>query len=352
MCSYRYAILVLLTSVVEASVYSISESHSGQGFFSGFAFNTNEINSVQYVNQSYTPLLASVNSASNAVIQVDSENITTPASRASTRLTSVNTYNVGTLWVFDAVRLPFGCSVAPGFGTVADDETNGEVSVLAGINRMSSNEMALHTKSGCSPKKVSVASSKSVINSKDCSTSVIGCSVDQNDTLSFGDGFNTNGGGAWVMALEDTGVSIWFYNRSSVPSSFGVNTSSIDTSALGTPTVSWSQDGCSPINSFISQQRTYIDISLCGDRAGNSTILGQTGCTVPQTPDTCYSSYILNSANYQDMFFEISYVNVFTLSANQTSAGVTGSSHGSRELSSNKGWYSLLGMGAALLWML
>ena len=62
--------------------------------------------------------LAYVNSAGNAIIKVDNTS-TVPYNdkRNSVRITSNDSYNYGSVWIFDIVHLPFGCSVWPAVWT-------------------------------------------------------------------------------------------------------------------------------------------------------------------------------------------------------------------------------------------
>lgn len=68
-----------------------------------------------WVNQSVadsSPQLTYVNSAGHAIIKVDNSS-TVPYNdkRNSVRITSNDTYGLGTVWIMDAVHLPYGCSV-------------------------------------------------------------------------------------------------------------------------------------------------------------------------------------------------------------------------------------------------
>lgn len=69
---------------------------------------------VQYLNQAdaATQKLAYVNEAGRAIIKVDSTtNVPFNDKRNSIRITSQNSYSIGSLWVIDVVHLPYGCSV-------------------------------------------------------------------------------------------------------------------------------------------------------------------------------------------------------------------------------------------------
>ena len=57
---------------------------------------------------------------------------------------------------------------------------------------------------------------------------------------------------------------IWFFNRSSIPSSLQGNVSSFDTKTLGEPVSNYPSTGCD-IDTFFKPQQLVFDITLCGD---------------------------------------------------------------------------------------
>jgi hypothetical protein len=57
--------------------------------------------------------------------------------------------------------------------------------------------------------------------------------------------------------------SVWFFNRSSIPTSISGNASSFSISDLGTPVANWPTGGCA-IDTFFKPQHLIFDITLCG----------------------------------------------------------------------------------------
>lgn len=54
-----------------------------------------------------------MNSVGNAVIKVDNiHSVQSPQKRNSVRITTKDSYAVGSLWIFDLVHIPYGCSVS------------------------------------------------------------------------------------------------------------------------------------------------------------------------------------------------------------------------------------------------
>lgn len=71
--------------------------------------------------------------------------------RDSVKLLSDATYDIGSVWVLDALHVPYGCSVWPGFWSYGAGETwpgGGEIDTFEGVNNQGVNQMALHTEDG------------------------------------------------------------------------------------------------------------------------------------------------------------------------------------------------------------
>lgn len=114
-----------------------------------------KINQPQFANKSVatsTPELTYVTSDGSAIIRVDnSSTVQYNYKRDTVKITSTDSYPVGSVWVLDAVHLPYGCSVWPAFwsyGASATWPEDGEIDVIEGVNMGFSNQMALHTEDG------------------------------------------------------------------------------------------------------------------------------------------------------------------------------------------------------------
>lgn len=95
---------------------------------------------------------------------------------------------------------------------------------------------------------------------------------------------------------------------------------SIDTTKLGQRTAFWSPSGCD-IASYFRPQELVLNIALCGDWAGQASTLASTGCAALTGTNTCYSTYVMDSSNYANAYFEIQYIKVYsTLAATNASA--------------------------------
>lgn len=136
-----------------------------------------------------------------------------------------------------------------------------------------------------------------------------GCIIRDPSTASYGEGFNSAGGGVWVTEFSTDAISIWFFSRPDVPSNLdsSANATSIDTSSLGTPVAHYPSTSCS-ISEFFQQQAIVLDISLCG--VFGRAVFNE---TCPPTRDNaCYLDWVIGPpANYSEAYFEIVSLRVF-----------------------------------------
>lgn len=110
--------------------------------------------------------------------------------------------------------------------------------------------------------------------------------------------------------------------RPNVPTAVSNANSSIDTTNLGERTAFWSPKGCD-IASYFKPQELVLDITLCGDWAGQASTLASTGCAALTGTSTCYSTYVLNSNNYDNAYFEIQYIKVYSASGATNASAVS-----------------------------
>jgi hypothetical protein len=312
----RAAVLFGLFSQASIAVaqYTLQKEYSGSSFFDGWDFYGNYDNLTNgdaiFVSQAQNAQdkLAYVSSAGTAIIKVDNTT-TVPYNdkRNTVRVTTQDRFAVGSVWVADMLHVPYGCSVWPAFWSQAPDwPTGGEIDTFEGVNQVTLNQMSLHTQAGCTQQ--SPTQTSTLVNSTDCSylsNSNQGCVVTVPSTQSYGAGFAAAGGGVYVTEFIENGISIWFFPRSSVPSSLKSNSSSIDTSTFGTPTANWPSTGCS-ITNYFEPQHLIFDITLCGDFAGATSVFAET-CN-----GTCYNDWVIGSpSNYNNAYFEIQHVRVY-----------------------------------------
>jgi len=228
------------------------------------------------------------------------------------------------VWIADMLHVPYGCSVWPAFWSQGRGwPAGGEIDTFEAVNLVANSQISLHTEQGCTI--VNPTQTSTLVNSTDCyyqANSDSGCSIGVPDPDSYGAAFATAGGGVFATEFAETGISVWFFSRSKVPSSLQGNASSIDTSTFGIPVANFPTGGCS-ISQFFLPQNLIFDITLCGDFAGNLPTFLQTCSGI------CYNDYVLGSpSNYDNAYFEVQSVRVFGTSPGVVSQISNGASHG------------------------
>jgi len=226
----------------------------------------------------------------------------------------------GSLVLLDAVHLPAGCSVWPAFYLLGDSwPNNGEIDIIENVNLATAAQYSLHTLNGCKH-PTDTAGETGTIVSTDCFNATNGnqgCIVKESQQNSFGAGFNGNGGGAFATLFDSTAIKVWFFPRASIPSDFSGNSPNPDN--WGTPSAYWPASACD-VSKFIGAQHIIIDIDICGAFAGAPTVF-QATCGTGQCVDL-----LKDPANYNDAYFEIKSLRVFTeggSNSTQTVSGIT-----------------------------
>ncbi|EJD41514.1 hypothetical protein AURDEDRAFT_115431 [Auricularia subglabra TFB-10046 SS5] len=327
-----FSSLLLAAGLANAKSYNLLRYSGGKSFYDAWVYpatwdTTNNVPQADVLNNGDDFLankthadkfqLTTVNDAGNAVLRVDTGPVDFNQKRFSVRIESKEFFGLGTVFVLDAgmsPHIPFGCSVWPAYWTSASSwPSGGEIDILENVNQATNNQMALHTQGACQI-EADPTSMSGALGRNNCTHDVndnSGCVVKDPSNQSFGAGFNSNNGGVWVTEFAEDAISIWFFTRGSVPNGLDTksNSSSIDTSTLGTPTARFPSTGCD-IKSQFQPQKVIINISLCGDFA--RPLIEQT-CAVDQQENPCYTNYVIgNGSNFQQAFFEIASHRVFS----------------------------------------
>ncbi|CDO72163.1 Glycoside Hydrolase Family 16 protein [Trametes cinnabarina] len=288
---------LLLPATVLAQ-YNLVKEYAGESFFDDWTFYNHFDNltngNVNFLGDTdaFHDKLAYINDAGNAIMKVDNSSaLKFNQNRNSIRISSKDQFTVGSVWVADIRHVPYG------------------IDTFEAVNQDYYSHMGLHTNPGCTHSSDAVQSSK-LINSTDCSVQANGnqgCIVSNPTPASYGADFANTGGGVYVTEFAIDGISIWYFNRTSIPSVLQGNVSSINTQQLGIPVANWPADDCT-VSQFFQPQELVFDITLCGDYAGASSVFFET-CT-----GVCYDDWVLGDpSHYDTAYFEVSYVRVFGL---------------------------------------
>ncbi|KAL1881900.1 hypothetical protein Daus18300_000954 [Diaporthe australafricana] len=299
-------------------VYSLSDEYSGSDFFDNFDYFTgyDPTNGfVHYVPQAQAESLnLTYASTSSAVLRVDTSvgNTSSPdasTGRFSVRATSKRQYNTGSggLFLFDVKHSPLGCGTWPALW-LADPSNwpdNGEIDVMEATNLADDgNAMTLHTSSGCSmDHKRKMTGSSTHASCVSSGTDNEGCGVD-GPVATYGEEFNSGGGGIMALEWRTAGIRMWQFARGSIPSD--ITGGSPDPSTWGTALADFPDTGCD-ISSHFKNQSIILNIDLCGDLAGN--LYSDTDC-----PSNCTDYVANNPEAFTDAYWEVGSFLVYTAS--------------------------------------
>ncbi|KAJ6619272.1 concanavalin A-like lectin/glucanase domain-containing protein [Mycena sp. CBHHK59/15] len=359
--SLRLTFLAMTLGLAHAQKYTLSQDLAGDKFFSAFKYNEsavdfNNFGNVHFLSQSAAVAanLTYVDSNGRVIVKVD--NTTNGAGdptfgRNTVYLESNQLMNIGSLLIFDANHIPFGCSVWPSLFTQGQVwPAQGEIDIIENVNLETANRFSLHVGSDTCVQPTSIASNQTgTISTADgdisnCTVTpasgqnTIGCVVTETKPNSFGSGFASQGGGVFAMLWDTTGIAMWYFGRSSVPSDIG-GTASPDPTTWGKASAWYPASSCDPTTTFGPQIITlYVDI--CGAFAGVPSLFASTcGSVAPNC-----SSMVADPTNYNNAYWEINYLRVFT---NGDSPASNASSSGSGSASSTSSGAGSATTGAA-----
>ncbi|EIW65027.1 uncharacterized protein TRAVEDRAFT_25981 [Trametes versicolor FP-101664 SS1] len=302
-----------------SSPWKVFKSYQGDTFFDGWDFFTTSDpthGNVDFIdrNTANSSNLIEINSDGHAIMRVETT-AKVSANRKSVRITTTDTYT-GALVVLDAVHMPTGCATWPAFWSNGPNwPVGGEIDIVEGVNTNSDNQATIHTSHGCtipSSNPSTLGITGTVVGGTNCAaaeTSNAGCGMVATQSNTYGVGFNNNGGGVYAMQWVDSGISVWFFPRSSIPSD--LSSGAPVPSGWGTPMAHWPSSGCDP-STFFSQHSAIFDTTLCGDWAGNVWESG--GCAASTGVSTCEQYVQDNGSAFNDAYWEVNYVKVYQTS--------------------------------------
>ncbi|KAI4248608.1 MAG: hypothetical protein LQ352_005889 [Teloschistes flavicans] len=303
--------MLLLTTLLGASLlrlsfaaYSLQDDYSGSQFLSGFSFFTDTdptAGYVDYVDGTSTGLFSQ--SGGTVRLSVDSTTKASGRGRKSLRLTSKASYNHA-LVVIDVGHMPGSiCGVWPAFWMTGPDwPSNGEIDIIEGVNKQSTNKMTLHTDPGCT------------MSGKDCQGNQ-GCSIDSGP---YGANINSAGGAVYALEWTSDGMNIWGWSGGGAPSD--ATGSNPDPSGWGNPTGSFPSSSSCNVDTFFKNQQIVFDTTFCGVWAGDSW---PSDAACSGLASTCQDYVQNNPAAFKDAYWTINSLKVYTNGAGSTSSSST-----------------------------
>ncbi|KAK4230934.1 glycoside hydrolase [Podospora fimiseda] len=315
----------------QVHAYTLIDTFNSSNFFSEFDFfsqpdPTNGF--VDYVNISTANhnKLAGY-SQGGIYLGVDHHNLTngtTTGGRKSTRLTSKTAYTTG-LFIADIAHMPSGktraedsCGLWPAYWMFGPNWPNsGEIDIIEGVNTQKANSITLHTANGCSMSNNTGSISTTKMVSSDCEGNG-GCGQQTQALETYGIGFNSGGGGYYIMEWTESFISVWFVPRSNAETVTKLlntidtsNSSSISiTSSLGgqQPLATFNGGNDCSISNHFANHNIVFDTTFCGDWAGKTW---KSDSTCSALADTCEEWVGQNPEKFVSAYWLINEIKVY-----------------------------------------
>lgn len=298
-----------------AATYHLEDNWVGSAFLSTFtheAIADPTHGRVNYVDQA-TALAKNLTYASGDTLILRADHTTTLSpsgpGRNSVRIRSIKTYTTHVA-VFDVRHMPQGCGTWPAaWETDEGDWPNGgEVDIIEGVNDQSPNAMTLHTGANCAMPASRTMTGHATNNNCDVNTDGnTGCGVQAPTANSYGPSFNANGGGWYAMERTNSFIKVWFFprNAGNVPNDIASGPATINTDNWGTPTAFFPNTDCD-IGSHFDANNIIINLTFCGDWAGQASIFNGAGC-----PGSCVDYVNNNPSAFANAYWDIASVRVY-----------------------------------------
>ncbi|KAK3936336.1 concanavalin A-like lectin/glucanase domain-containing protein [Diplogelasinospora grovesii] len=309
----------LLAVLPCTTALSLSREYSGDNFTSGFEFRTAADypgsgdptgGFVNYLSESDATAKGLVKVV-NGQVYLGADSTTTLSTsvqgRDSIRMEATESFTNGLL-IADIAHMPGnGCGVWPAFWTFNfDEDPYGEIDIIEGAMHQLNNIVSLHTCgtcqftfSGTDPRsncnlggEAQGCADAGVTNADGCGNTA--------PSGSYGDRFNSIGGGVYATYVQASSLKIWFFPRSSIPADI----------ASGNPNPSnWpapfldaeqSGKGCN-VGNFFKKQTLIINTDFCGAMIDQGTWDADSTCS--SKASTCVDFVAKNPSAFTEAYW-------------------------------------------------
>ncbi|KAE9978513.1 hypothetical protein EG328_001423 [Venturia inaequalis] len=314
--------LLLSLSLTQTSIagYALKDAYTPSNFFNSFNFFTGDDptqGTVKFVDQN-TAQSAGLISANGSSVKFGVEHSNpAPNGRMSVRLESKQSYDQG-LIIADIAHMPGSiCGTWPAFWTVGPDwPMNGEIDIIEGVNSEATNSMTLHTRAGCKLSSAPAAANANQkftgsIKTSNCDVNAagqgmnVGCGIGTRDTMTYGDGFNNEGGGVYATEWTGEAIRVFHFVRSNIPADILAGTP--DPTTWGAPLALFT--GCD-FDSYVKNQTIVFDTTFCGQWAGSKDVW-QADAVCSKKAATCEDHVKNNPADFAGAYWDVNSVKVY-----------------------------------------
>ncbi|KAK6599801.1 putative endo-1,3(4)-beta-glucanase [Botrytis cinerea] len=319
--------------------YNLDSKYEGTTFFSGWQFFTDldpTHGYVTYVDEEVarTNQLINTNNYGPVYMGVDHTTYLDPAGtgRKSVRIMSQKSWTHG-LFIADILHMPGGtCGTWPAFWLLGPDWPNNgyfcfqdetfseasnlklrEIDIIEGVNQQIDNIMTLHTSANCTMPNEDTAQ-LGTMNSNQCDGTLnnyAGCgSTAQAGASTYGESFNSNGGGIYATEWTSDHIKIWFFPRNAIP--FDIKRGTPEPRFWPKPQAIFQGSSFCNIDNHFANQSLVFDTTFCGDFAGG--VWANDGGICSQGGDlTCEQFVAENPDAFKESYWLINFVEVYQL---------------------------------------
>ncbi|KAJ7264260.1 endo-beta-glucanase [Mycena rebaudengoi] len=303
-------------SSVLGAVYRRTEHIVGRDFYDAFNFEAipdPTHGRVNYVNKTQA-IIHNLTFASEHtfVLRADHKvviNDTSTTGRNSVRIRTNKGYTTHVA-VFDIVHMPQGCGTWPALWETDEAiwPNGGEVDILEGVNDQGTDQVTLHTATGCTMPTVRNQTGTSLL--LDCDVNAnfnAGCGVSVGQASSYGPTFNAAGGGWYAIERTNASISVWFWSRKAakVPVDIRKGGREVNTRKWGIPVANFPNTSCN-LAQFFDAHNIIINLTFCGDFAGNPSVYAASGC-----PSTCNDYVDNNPEAFANAYFQFKSISIY-----------------------------------------
>lgn len=313
-------LLGLIIATVEAG-YVLNVSFSGPNFFDNFDFWTADDPThgyVDYVSRQDAEAWGLIKASSAGVyIGADHTTVSSGRGRASVRLSSKKTFNSG-LFIADLTHMPTGCGTWPAYWMCGPNwPSGGEIDIIEGVNLDTVDQSTLHTTQGCDMSSVPTSfftghwSTYNGQPTTNCYVNAygqganIGCGIIANQS-NYGAALNQKNGGVYATEWTSKGIKMWFFWRNKIPRD--ITLGHPNPSSWGKPYALF-QFGSNCAPSHFYRQQIIINLTFCGDWAGNSWVWNHTGCS--KYTAGCQNFVQYNPSAFTDAYWFFNSIKVY-----------------------------------------
>jgi len=186
---------------------------------------------------------------------------------------------------------------------------SGEIDIIEGVNSATTNSMTLHTGPGCT---VNSGSFSGAIKTTNCYVDApgqgnnVGCGISASGSNTYGDPFNSAGGGVYATEWTAQSIAIYFFSRKAIPAD--ITSGAPNPAGWGQPAALF-QGGCNIPSSFKNHSIVF-DTTFCGQWAGQAGVWGSDPVCSSKAA-TCNDYVQNNPSAFAQAYWEVNSIKVY-----------------------------------------